>query len=592
MSNLTHPGPPKPTSKERRALMRRVLKRTGVGKLVTLRGMWRMIKATVTNTRTPSTIYSFHAANVPDKPAFIWRDRMHTFASFDARATDVGKAFLANGIGRGQNVLLMMKNRLEFMELNVGAQRVTAPACSVSWRSTAAELAYLAQSSDARMLFIEDIFEEVALEALERVPDLPRDKVFVIGKSKHGLREYEEFLASGASVANVTPKADVGAAVVIYTSGTTGKPKGAVRTFPREALPQALRFIDQTPMTSDDVHLVTCPLYHSTAYGFVSLCGLLATTVVILDEFKLEPFVDAIEKYKVASTAVVPTILSRLLRWREGQENPRDLSSLKAVFTAGAPLPGPLANAFMDAFGDVLFNVYGATETGMVTLAKPKDLRDAPGTIGCMVPGNHLRFIGEDGADVGEGGIGELYVHSPMLVKGYYKNDAATRESMIDQYFSVGDLARVDVNGRVFIEGRRRDMIISGGTNVYPAEVEGALDEHPAVEESAVVGVANQDLGEHVRAFVVLKPGRELSEADLKVFLRKQLSGVKVPREFVFMEELPRNLSGKVLKNELRKIVLASDEAVLEAGRASAHFSSAMIAVPDVSTTASRDSSR
>jgi fatty-acyl-CoA synthase len=324
----------------------------------------------------------------------------------------------------------------------------------------------------------------------------------------------------------------------------------------------------------------------------VSLCGLLATTVVILDEFKLEPFVDAIEKYKVASTAVVPTILSRLLRWREGQENPRDLSSLKAVFTAGAPLPGPLANAFMDEFGEVLFNVYGATETGMVTLAKPKDLRDAPGTIGCMVPGNHLRFIGEDGADVGEGGIGELYVHSPMLVKGYYKNDAATRESMIDQYFSVGDLARVDVNGRVFIEGRRRDMIISGGTNVYPAEVEGALDEHPAVEESAVVGVANQDLGEHVRAFVVLKPGRELSEADLKVFLRKQLSGVKVPREFVFMEELPRNLSGKVLKNELRKIVLASDEAVLEAGRASAHFSSAMIAVPDVSTTASRDSSR
>ncbi len=577
MSNLVYSGPPKPTSRERRELLRRVLKQTGVGKLVTMRGLWRMIRATVTNTRTPSTIYSFHAANVPDKPAFIWRDKMHTFASFDARATEVGKAFVANGIGRGSNVLLMMRNRLEFMELNVGAQRVSAPACSVSWRSTAAELAYLAQSSDARMLFIEDSFEEVALEALERVPSLPREKVFIIGKSRHGLREYDEFLASGASVRKNVERADVGAAVVIYTSGTTGKPKGAVRTFPREALPQALRFIDQTPMTSDDVHLATCPLYHSTAYGFVSLCGLLATTIVILDEFKVEPFVDAVEKYKVTSTAVVPTILSRLLRWRETTTEPRNLSSLKAVFTAGAPLPGPLANGFMDEFGEVLFNLYGATETGMVTLAKPRDLREAPGTIGRMVPGNHIRFIGEDGADVPHGGIGELYVHSPMLVRGYYKNDQATQESMIDGYFSVGDLARVDPNGRIFIEGRRRDMIISGGTNVYPAEVEAALDAHPAVEESAVVGVANPDLGEHVRAFVVVKQGRSLEEQELRAFLRKELSGVKVPREIVFMPELPRNLSGKVLKNELRKIMLASDEELALADRASAHLSSAAL---------------
>jgi fatty-acyl-CoA synthase len=592
MSNLVPTPAKKPGSKERRELLRRVLKQTGVGKLVTLRGMWRMIRATITNTRTPSTIYSFHAANVPDRPAFIWRDRMHTYASFDARASEVGRAFVANGVGRGQNVLLMMRNRLEFMELNVGAQRVSAPACSVSWRSTAPELAYLAQSSDARMLFIEDCFEEIALEAIERVPGLTRQNVFIVGKSQHGFREYEEFLASGVNVTRNVERADVGAAVVIFTSGTTGKPKGAVRTFPREALPQALRFIAETPMTSNDVHLVTCPLYHSTAYGFVSLCGLLATTVVLLDEFKVDAFVDAVEKYKVNSTAVVPTILSRLLRWREEGKNPRDLSSLNAVFTAGAPLPGPLANAFMDEFGDVLHNVYGATETGMVTLAKPSDLRAAPGTIGRIVPGNHLRLIGEDGADAAAGGIGELYVHSPMLVKGYYKNDAATKESMIDGYFSVGDLARIDVNGRVFIEGRRRDLIISGGTNVYPAEVESALDEHPSIEESAVVGVANADLGEHVRAFVVLKFGRELTEADLRLFLRKQLSGVKVPREYVFMDELPRNLSGKVLKNELRKIVLASDEATEIDPRSSAHYSSKIIAVAEASTTTSPASSR
>jgi fatty-acyl-CoA synthase len=577
MSNLVPVKPPVLGAKERKEALKRVLRQTGVGKLVTLRGLWRMVRATVTNTRTPSTIYSFHAANVPDKPAFIWRDKVHTFASFDARATEVGKAFVANGIGRGSNVLMMMRNRLEFMELNVGAQRVSAPACSVSWRSTAAELAYLAQSSDAKMLFVEDCFEEIALEALERMPGFPRERLFVVGQSRHGLRPYDEFLAMGAAIRKRVDRADVGAAVVIYTSGTTGKPKGAVRTFPREALPQALRFIVETPMVSDDVHLAVCPLYHSTAYGFVSLSGLLATTVVILDEFKLEPFVDAIERHRVTTTAVVPTILSRLLRWRETTTEARSLASLRAVFTAGAPLPGPLANAFMDEFGEVLFNVYGATETGMVTLAKPRDLREAPGSIGRPVPGNHLRFVDEVGGDAPAGGVGELYVHSPMLVKGYYKNDEATRESMLDGYFSVGDLARMDENGRVFIEGRRRDMIIVGGTNVYPAEVEAALDEHPAVQESAAVGVPDNDLGERVRAFVAVKPGRTLEQEELRAFVRARLSGVKVPRDFVFMPELPRNLSGKVLKTELRKIALPGDERHAEGRASSVHLSTAAL---------------
>ena len=582
----------KPTSKERRALVKRALRQTGVGTLVTLRGMWRMVRATITNTRTPSTIYSFHAANVPNKIAFIWRDKMHTYASFDARATKVGQAFLALGVGRGQNVLMMMRNRLEFMELNVGAQRVCAPACSVSWHSTAAELAYLAQASDARMLFVEDCFEKLAIEAMSRIPSLTRENVFIVGESHFGLRTYNDFLEGAKRGAGLKAQVDTGAAVVIFTSGTTGKPKGAVRTFPREALPQALRFIVETPMTSDDVHLVACPLYHSTAYGFVSLCGLLATTVVLLDEFKVEPFVDAVEKYRVTSTAVVPTILSRLVRWREETKDPRDMSSLKAVFAAGAPLPGPLANGFMDAFGDVLFNVYGATETGMVTLAKPRDLREAPGTIGRPVPGNILRFVLDDGTDAQPMGIGELYVSSPMIVKGYYKNEAATKESMIGSYFSVGDLARMDENGRIFIEGRSRDMIISGGVNVYPAEVESVLHDHPFIEECAVVGVPNADLGEHVRAFVVLKPNRVLSEGDIRSFVRRQLSGVKVPRDYVFLPELPRNLSGKVLKTELRKITLLSDQLLLADASTSAHVSVAIKTAPDGSTMESPPSRR
>ena len=222
------------------------------------------------------------------------------------------------------------------------------------------------------------------------------------------------------------------------------------------------------------------------------------------------------------------------------------------MFSGGAPLPAPLAIDFMDAFGDVLFNFYGATETGLVTLAKPADLRAAPGTIGKALPGNEIRLLGEDGREVKPGEVGELYVKNKMLVAGYHNDDDATRASMVDGFFSVGDLARRDASGHYFIEGRKRDMVISGGVNVYPAEVEGVLEQHPDVAEVAVIGVPDREWGERVRAFVVKKAGASLDEGALKAFVRERLAGPKVPRDFVFIDALPRNPTGKVLKRELR----------------------------------------
>jgi fatty-acyl-CoA synthase len=227
-------------------------------------------------------------------------------------------------------------------------------------------------------------------------------------------------------------------------------------------------------------------------------------------------------------------------------------SSLRTIFTGGAPLPGPLGTAVMDHFGDILYNFYGATETGLVTLACPEDLREAPGTIGKVVPGNDIRLWDDAGREVRDGTAGELWVKNKLLVEGYHRDPEATKDSMRGGYFSVGDLARRDPKGRYFIEGRKRDMIISAGVNVYPAEVEGVLEEHPCVAEVAVIGMVDAEWGERVRAVLVTKPGVEFDEEAMKAWVRDRLAGPKRPREYIVVDALPRNPTGKVLKRELR----------------------------------------
>ena len=377
-------------------------------------------------------------------------------------------------------------------------------------------------------------------------PELLKN-IFVPGKSLDALLDAPRFVESAKA------QADTDAAVVIYTSGTTGKPKGAVRKFPKETMQAAMSFINETTMRVDDVHLVTCPLYHSTAFGFCAFAHVLGNTVVLMDEFKPEPFLQHVTQHDITTTAMVPTMLHRVLELPAATRARYNARSLRVVFTTGAALPGPLAHEFMDEFGDVVFNLYGSTETGMVTLAKPVDLRDAPGTIGKAVPGNDIRLLDDDKKDVAAGGVGELYVKNKVLVAGYHKDDAATSDSMVDGFFSVGDLARRDRDGRYFIEGRKRDMVISGGVNVYPAEVEGVLEQHPAVGEVAVIGVPDREWGERVRAFLVPKQGMTLDEGELKAFSRERLAGPKVPRDFVIIDALPRNPTGKVLKRELRE---------------------------------------
>jgi fatty-acyl-CoA synthase len=517
---------------------------------LTLPGVRALAQTLGSGAQNPSQVYRIHAINAPDKVALMWRDEVLTYGEFNRRLDSVASALTGIGFGRGTNVVLMMKNRPEFLEASTGIARMGGSAVSISWRSTAAELVYLATHCGARGIVFDADLWPIVEQAKKELPELRA--CFSVGAHVPGCGHFDDLRNGTATFTEAAGAAD-DAAIVIYTSGTTGKPKGAVRKFPKDALPAAMRFLAETPMRVDDLHLVVCPLYHSTAIGFLTFSHLLGAAAVILDEFKPEPFLDAIDRYGVTTTAVIPTMLHRVLSLPEDVLAKYSSRSLRAIFSGGAPLPGPLATQTMDHFGDILYNFYGSTETALVTLGKPADLRAAPTTIGPAVPGNDIRLLDDAGREVPVGQVGELYVKSKMLVAGYHKDQAATRDSMRDGYFSVGDLARRDRDGRFFIEGRKRDMVISGGVNVYPAEVEGVLEQHPAVAECAVVGVSDPEWGERVRAFVVVREGHELDEGLLKTWTRERLAGPKVPRDYVFLDALPRNPTGKVLKRELRE---------------------------------------
>ena len=546
----------------------RVGKKLGLHKDVGWPGARLLAREIAHGRGNASMLFRLHAVNDPTRPALV---QAGLPGRKEAGAPEAGRlsyqeandladrlalALVHRGLGPGSAVMVLLKNRIEFFVVGLAAGRAGASTVTVSWRSTVPELEYLARHSGAEAVFFDADLADTIREAARVLVDIPRRNFIAVGGEVSGFPSLDEIVAAErGELVDVSNEA----ALVMYTSGTTGKPKGAVRKFQRSALPAALAFFEQTPLRAGEVHLAVTPLYHATAAGFCNMTFLLGGTVVVLASYSPEAFLDAVERFRVTSTAMVPTMIHRLVE--HAPEAPRlreQTSSLRAIFSGGAPLGGQLALDAMDRLGDKIYNFYGATETGIVTLASPADLRAAPGTIGRCVPGNHVRLVDERGRDVPDGQVGELYARNGTLVEGYHADPDATRQSMLGAYFSVGDLARRDAGGRYHIEGRKRDMIISGGVNVYPAELEAVIEAHPAVAEVAVVGVPDREWGERVRAFVVKRAGHELTEEALHAHCRERLAGPKLPRDFVFVAGLPRNPTGKILKRELRSVVVGS----------------------------------
>jgi fatty-acyl-CoA synthase len=349
-----------------------------------------------------------------------------------------------------------------------------------------------------------------------------------------------------------TARSGDGGGVIVYTSGTTGKPKGATRSWKQTGFDAVADMVAQVGMNHDDRHLVVCPLYHSAAPAFVAITMSLGATTVLMNHFDPEACLALIERERITSTLMVPTMLVRITALPAAVRRRYDTSSLRWIMSGAAPLATETARQVEAQFGPVLWNFYGATETGLVTLAGPGEHTARPGTVGRAMRGNQIRLLDDAGAEVPAGQVGEVYVRNSMLIGGYHKNRDATDKSIKDGFFSVGDLGRLDGDGFLYMESRKHDMVISGGVNIYPREIEDHLHTHPAIFDVAVVGVPDPEWGETLRAYVVVRPGHALTADEVADYCRRELADYKRPRQVVFVDELPRNPTGKILKRELR----------------------------------------
>lgn len=334
---------------------------------------------------------------------------------------------------------------------------------------------------------------------------------------------------------------------ILLTSGTTGTPKGARRSKARPDVAVATGLLERVPFRRGDTFVVPSPLFHAWGFTQLFLAAALTSTVVLVGLFDPRRTLEAVERHRATVLAVVPVMLQRMLA--SLAEAPADLSSLRVVASSGSALPGPLALRWMDATGDNLYNLYGSTEVGQVAIAGPSDLRAAPDTAGRPVPGVDVRLLDESGRAVPAGAVGRIAARSGISFDGYTGGGS---KDVVDGYMVSGDVGRFDQHGRLFVLGRDDDMIVSGGENVYPGEVEDLLAAQPGVEEVAVVGVPDEEFGQRLVAFVVPAAGHDVDPEALRDLVRQRLARHKVPREVRILGVLPRNATGKILRRSLR----------------------------------------
>lgn len=453
----------------------------------------------------------------------------------------------------------MSFNSIAGFEVSAALRKARAVGVPINFRLRGQELAYIVQDSRARAVcagpeFVEQL--DVARKHLEG--DKPAFIALGCDATKHGWVRMEELAASQPADPPGTAEDNATGAAMIYTSGTTGNPKGAYR--PKGvSVEAALQVIQMFGLRSDDVHLMAGPGYHSAVAAFCGLTGICGGTVVIMPKFDAESALALIERHRVTTTFMAPTLLHRIMDVAGETRARCDVSSMRALILGAAPCPYSLKERAITYFGEVLFEFYGATETGFNLVLQPEDQLRKPGSAGKPPDGNEILLLDDDGSPVPDGKPGELWVRSPWLAE-YYNKPQATAGSMRDGFFSVGDVAYRDEDGYYYICDRKIDMIISGGVNIYPAEVEACLHEHPAVRDVAVIGVPDESWGESVKAVVVLQPGASAAEQELIDWCRGRIADYKRPRSVDLTDDLPRDEAGKLLKRRIREPYWAEAE--------------------------------
>jgi fatty-acyl-CoA synthase len=465
-----------------------------------------------------------------------------TFREIDERSNALADELSKLGVGEGDGVALLARNHRGFVDAALAIAKLGADVLLLNTAFAAPQLGEVCEREGAKFIIHDEEFDDLVDRANVSVPRL---LAWTDGDSGTLSETIEELIARGSRERRNPPERQ--GRMVILTSGTTGTPKGAPRGGGN--FDAAVALLERIPLRSGWRTHIAAPLFHTWGFAHLMLSMLLGSTAVLTRRFEPEGALKVLTEKKCDSFVVIPVMLQRILRLPQETLDSYDLSHVKVVAASGSAMPGNLATEWMDQFGDTLYNIYGSTEVAWASVAQPKDMRAAPGTAGKPPVNTIVRLYDHEGHEVPVGETGRIFVGNSMLFEGY--TGGGNKES-IDGLMSSGDVGRFDEEGRLFVEGRDDEMIVSGGENVFPKEVEDCLARHDGVVEVAAIGVDDDEFGTRLRAFIVRAEGVDVDEQQLRDHVKANLARYKVPRDFVFLEELPRNATGKILKRELR----------------------------------------
>jgi fatty-acyl-CoA synthase/long-chain acyl-CoA synthetase len=498
------------------------------------------------------------AAAQPDKIAIIddrtgGDVRRSTFAEFEDRANQLVRILVDLAVQPGDKVVWCGQNSTGILEMTSAARKIGATAVPLNYRLSDEEAAYVVDHCDATTVYVDAEFAAMFERIRASIPKVANVLVFD-GDAPDSMIACDPLTAA----ANDQPIAAGGEAgsTMIYTSGTTGKPKGALRRTAGNPQQTAalLQYFGARP---DDIYITTGPLYHSGPGGFMGIALAMGQTIVLQRKFEPVDWLRLVDTYHATSTFSAPTPIRMICNVADDVKARHDRSSMRVMIANAAPWSFALKQQYVRDFPpESLFEVYGSTELGVNTVMRPEDQMRKPGSCGKEAPMVEIRLYDDEGnvvTDTGPDATGELFVRSSSVFSDYYKQHDKFEEDHRDGFQTVGDIAYRDDEGFLYICDRKKDMIISGGMNIYPAEIEAALEAHPDIYEAAVFGIPNEDWGEIVHAVIVRRAGAQLDEAAVKAFAREHLASYKIPRSFGWMDDLPKTGSGKVLKRELRQ---------------------------------------
>ena len=478
-----------------------------------------------------------------------------TFAELNTMVNRLAHAFRTLGMQRGERLVWCGPNSLEVMATIHAARKAGQIAVPLSYRFNADEMQYVIDNSDATLVVVDAEQAGLVAEIRDRVPKV-RAVIAYGGDVPSGFEVWQDVIDAERDTEPGDEEAgdDTGGvgAQMLYTSGTTGKPKGALRTTTAPAIVGAL-LGELGLRPGEDIHVTTGPLYHSGPLAFASISHTLGCPVVILRKFDPHAWLRLVEEHRVTNTFSAPTQLKRLVSLPPGALARADLSSMRCLIANAAPVPYALKQEIVEKLGDgFLYEVYGSTELGIVTVLKPADQLRKPGSCGQLYGGIEVKLVKEEGADAAVGEPGELFIRTDLAMDGYHRTEEQLTELSDGGWKSVGDVAYRDDEGYLYICDRKKDMIISGGVNIYPAEVEAVLYAHPQVLDAAVFGIPDDEWGESVYAVIQAKPGETIDLEELRSFVDERVGRYKRPRQYELRDELPRTDAGKLLKRVLR----------------------------------------